>query len=120
LISKGELKNMNEDIVYLFGFSTRKQVYLDNLFDIVREQTDSGISIAIVLIHDGVIGTSQSGTMPSLLEKLLSLPVSVFALLPDLLARGIEPNTVDHRIKCIDYDELVDILAQIPKVASWM
>ena len=120
MISKGDLKNMNEDIVYLFGFSTRKQVYLDNLFDIVREQTDNGISIAIVLIHDGVIGTSQSGTIASTLDKLLNLSISVSALLPDILARGIEPNTVDSRIKCIEYDELVDILAQTPKVASWM
>jgi len=109
-----------KDIVYLYGFSTRKQMYLDNLLGIVSEQIENNVSISIVLIHDGVIGTSQSGTIPSLLDKLLNLSVSVFALLPDLLARGIEPNTIDRRIKCIDYDELVDILAQIPKVASWM
>ncbi len=111
---------MNEDIAYLFGFSTRKQMYLGNLLSIVSEQTENNVSIAIVLIHDGVIGTSQNGTIPSLLDKLLNLSISVFALTPDLLARGIEPDTVDHRIKCIDYDELVDILAQTPKVASWM
>ena len=111
---------MNEELVYLYGFSTRKQMYLDNLLGIVSEQTENKVSIAIVLIHDGVIGTSQSGTIPSLLDKLLSLSVSVFVMTPDLLARGIEPNTVDPRIKCIEYDELVDILAQIPKVASWM
>ena len=109
-----------KDIVYLYGFSTRKQVYLDNLLNIVSEQIETNASIAIVLIHDGVIGTSQSGTIPSLLDNLLNLSVSVFALLPDLLARGIEPNLVDPRIKCIDYDELVDVLAQIPKIASWM
>ncbi len=111
---------MNEELVYLYGFSTRKQAYLDNLLSILKDQTDNGSSIAIVLIHDGVIGTSQSGTIPSSLEKLLSLSVSVFAITPDLLARGIEPNTVDPRIKCIEYDDLVDILAKTPKVASWM
>jgi len=108
-----------KDIVYLYGFSTRKQMYLDNLLGILSEQIENNVSIAIVLIHDGVIGTSQNGTIPYLLDKLLNLSISVFALLPDLLARGIEPNTVDPRIKCIEY-ELVDILAQIPKVASWM
>ena len=111
---------IEKDIVYLYGFSTRKQIYLNNLLGIVSEQIENNVSIAIVLIHDGVIGTSQSGSLPVLLANLLNLSVSVFALLPDLLARGIEPNTVDPRIKCIDYDELVDILAQIPKVASWM
>ena len=111
---------MNEELVYLYGFSTRKQVYLDNLLGILKNQTDNGSSIAIVLIHDGVIGTSQSGTIPNSLDNLLSLSVSVFAITPDLLARGIEPSTVDPRIKCIDYDELVDILAKTPKIASWM
>ena len=109
-----------KDIVYLYGFSTRKQMYLDNLLGVVSAQIENNVSIVIVLIHDGVIGASQNGTIPDLLEKLLNLPVSVFVLLPDLLARGIEPNTVDPRIECIEYDELVDILAQIPKVVSWM
>ena len=111
---------IGKDIVYLYGFSTRKQMYLNNILGIVSEQTEKNVSVAIVLIHDGVIGTSQSGRMPDLLDKLLNLPVSVFALLPDLLARGIDPNTVDTRITCIEYDELVDILVQTPKVASWM
>ena len=109
-----------KDIVYLYGFSTRKQMYLDNLLNIVSEQAGNSVSIAIVLIHDGVIGTSQSGTIPSSLDKMLNLSVSVFAMTPDLLARGIKPNTVDPRIKCLEYDDLVDILAQTPKVASWM
>ncbi|MBY9014194.1 MAG: sulfurtransferase complex subunit TusB [Candidatus Lokiarchaeota archaeon] len=107
-------------IVYLYGFSTRKRMYIDNLLGILSEQTKNNISIAIVLIHDGVIGTSQRGTIPRLLDKLLNLSISVFALLPDLLARGIEPNTVDPRIKCIEYEDLVEILAETPKVASWM
>ncbi|MHA1241216.1 MAG: sulfurtransferase complex subunit TusB [Promethearchaeota archaeon] len=111
---------MNKELAYLYGFSTRKKVYLDNLLGVLKDQTDNDSSITIVLIHDGVIGTSQSGTIPSSLDKLLSLSVSVFAMAPDLLARGIEPSTVDPRIKCIDYDELVDILAKTPKIASWM
>ena len=113
------IENEN-DIVYLYGFSTRKTVYLENLLSIVSEQIEDKISIAIVLVHDGVIGTSQSGIIPKLLEKLLNLSISVYALLPDLLARGIDPNTVDSKIKCIDYNDLVDILVETPKVASWM
>ena len=108
------------EIAYLFGFSLRKQVYLSNLFGVVGEQIENKTSIAIVLLHDGVIGTSQNGTIPKLLKKLLDLPVSIFALLPDLLARGIDPNTVDPRITCIEYGELVDLLVKAPKVASWM
>jgi len=108
------------DIVYLYGFSTRKPMYLNNLLSIVSEQIKIGVSITIVLIHDGVIGTSQSGIIPRSLEKLLRLSLSVFAIKPDLLARGIEPNTVDSRIQCIEYDDLVDLLVKTPKIASWM
>ena len=41
-------------------------------------------------------------------------------MIPDLIARGVDPNTVDKRISTIEYDDLVDILAQIPNIASWM
>ncbi|MFW9897348.1 MAG: sulfurtransferase complex subunit TusB [Candidatus Thorarchaeota archaeon] len=109
-----------KDIVYLYGFSTRKQVHLENLLGVVSKQVESSARVAIVLIHDGVIGTSQNGSIPSLLKELLNLPVSVFALLPDLLARGIKPETVDTRINCIEYGDLVDLLVQTPKTASWM
>ncbi len=106
-------------LVYLFGFSTRKSTSIDNLFNIVKEQTKDA-NIAVVLIHDGVIGTSKKGLMPTSLNLLLNLPITVFAMTPDLLARGIDPDSVDTRIKCIEYDVLVDILAQTPKIASWM
>jgi len=106
-------------LVYLFGFSTRKSTSIDNLFNIVKEQTKDA-NITVVLIHDGVIGTSKKGVMPTSLNLLLNLPMTVFAMTPDLLARGIDPDSVDTRIKCIEYDVLVDILAKTPKIASWM
>lgn len=107
-------------LVYLFGFSTRKCTSIDNLFNIVKEQTKDNANITVVLIHDGVIGTSKKGVMPPSLNLLLNLPITVFAMTPDLLARGIDPDSVDTRIKCIEYDVLVDILAKTPKIASWM
>jgi len=107
-------------LVYLFGFSTRKSTSIDNLFNIVKEQTRTKADVTVVLIHDGVIGTSKKGVMPSSLNLLLNLPMTVFAMTPDLLARGIVPDSVDARIKCIEYDVLVDILAKTPKIASWM
>ena len=106
-------------LVYLFGFSTRKSTSIDNLLNILKEQTKDA-NITVVLIHDGVIGTSKKGVMPNSLNLLLNLPITVFAMTPDLLARGIDPNSVDTRIRCIEYDVLVDILAQTPKIASWM
>jgi sulfur relay protein TusB/DsrH len=116
VIQMEELKKL----VYLFGFSTRKSTSIDNLFNIVKEQTKDNADVAVVLIHDGVIGTSKKGVMPTSLNLLLNLPMTVFAMTPDLLARGIDPDSVDTRITCIEYDVLVDILAKTPKIASWM
>lgn len=115
MIQMEELKKL----VYLFGFSTRKSMSIDNLFNIVKEQTKDA-NVTVVLIHDGVIGTSKKGVMPTSLNLLLNLPITVFAMTPDLLARGLDPGSVDTRINCIEYDVLVDILAQTPKIASWM
>ncbi|GAI12656.1 unnamed protein product [marine sediment metagenome] len=61
-------------LVYLFGFSTRKSKSIDNLFNIVKEQTKDA-KITVVLIHDGVIGTSKKGVMPTSLNLLLNLPI---------------------------------------------
>ena len=55
---------IEKDIVYLYGFSTRKQTNLENLVNIVSEQIKNDVRIAIVFLHDGVIGTSQNGVIP--------------------------------------------------------
>ncbi|GAI77397.1 unnamed protein product [marine sediment metagenome] len=113
-----QMEDINK-LVYLFGFSTRKSTSIDNLFNIIKEQIKDA-NVTVVLIHDGVIGTSKKGVMPRSLNLLLNLPITVFAMTPDLLARGIDPDSVDTRLNCIEYDVLVDILAKTPKIASWM
>jgi len=108
----------NKKLVYLFGHSPRSGDQLGNLIEIIKEQTE--VEIKVILIHDGVIGSSIKGVIPQSLEKLLNLKIEVFGMIPDLIARSIDPNTVDKRITTIEYDDLVDILAQIPNIASWM
>jgi sulfur relay protein TusB/DsrH len=113
---------MNEEnsIVYLYGFSTRKNTLLANLNRIISEQIVSGCKISIVLIHDGVIGTSNRSIIPSALVELLNLPITFYALIPDLKARGIDPKNLRDNIKGIEYEDLVDILVNNLKTISWM
>lgn len=110
----------NKNLVYLFGFSVRQGKEINNLLKIIREQTKKQISIQIILIHDGVIGISRKGKIPKQISELLSLPLKVYAMKPDLKARGIDFNTVQNKIMLIDYEELVDILADASKIASWL
>jgi len=76
--------------------------------------------IKIVLIHDGVIGISTIGKAPSSLMELLELPVEVYALIPDVNARGIDIQAIYDKIHLIEYDNLVDILAETPRIVSWL
>lgn len=108
------------EIVYMYGFTGRNSERMANFISVLEEQIKLNASINIILIHDGVIGTSNKGVMPSLMNQLLSLPIKVYGMKSDLLARGINPDDIDNRIECIEYEDLVDILVKIPKIASWM
>jgi len=111
---------VDKNIVYLFGYSPRHGNQLENLIEIIKNQLEQGAKITIVLIHDGVIGTSTKGRIPIALNKLINLPILVYSMIPDLLARGINPNTIIEPIKLLTYDDLVTILVDSPRIASWM
>ncbi|MFW9874537.1 MAG: sulfurtransferase complex subunit TusB [Candidatus Thorarchaeota archaeon] len=110
----------NNFIVYLYGFSTILDDKLDTLIEIIEIQIEQDNQIKIVFIHDGVIGTSQKHIVSHSMEKLLKLPITFYSLIPDLEARGIETNKLWNKIKGINYEELVDILVNTPKIVSWI
>ena len=110
----------NSELIYLFGFSSRQTNQLTQLLPIIKDQINLRVKITVILLHDGVIGISKYGQIPDSLNKLLALNLRVCALIPDIIARGLDPNNVDTRVHCIEYDELVDYLVQITKVVSWM
>lgn len=113
------MENTNQ-LVYLYGFKLRKMAKIENLMTILNEQIKLGAKIRIVLMHDGVIGISKIGKTPSSLIELLNLPIEVYALKPDIKAHGIEIQAILDKIHLIEYDELVDILAETPKIVSWL
>lgn len=114
------LLGVKNSIVYLFGFSSWVDTKLESLLKIIKEQNETDLEINIILMHDGVIGTSKKGEVPKILAEVLSLPVNIFAILPDIKARGIDPKDLHNQIKPIEYDELVDILIDSQKIVSWI
>jgi sulfur relay protein TusB/DsrH len=110
----------NNQLVYLYGLSLRRESNLGNFISILKEQINLGAKLRIVLMHDGVIGISKIGKAPSSLIELLNLPIAVYALIPDLKARGISLQAICNTIELIEYDALVDILAETPKIVSWL
>jgi len=107
-------------LVYLYGFTPRNSDRMENFISLIEEQLKLDAKILVILIHDGVIGLTKKGIMPETMKKLLNLSIKIYGMKPDLLARGLNPNEIDNRVECIDYENLVDILAVTPKIASWM
>ncbi|MFX1320468.1 MAG: DsrH/TusB family sulfur metabolism protein [Promethearchaeota archaeon] len=110
----------NDSIVYLYGFSIRFVYKLGNLLKILKVQSKTYINIILVFIHDGVLGTSKKSKIPPSLVELLNLPITIYAMIPDIIARGLDPMNLRNKIEGIDYKELVDILIDTPKIVSWM
>ena len=108
------------EIVYLFGFSARTTTQLKSLLPILKVQNQKQNRIGIVLIHDGVIGITTKGKIPQEVEDLLDLNLPVYAMIPDLKARGIALDYITEKIKPIEYHDLIDILDGTPKIISWM
>lgn len=71
-----------------------------------------GTNDALLLLQDGVYAV----TTP-LLDKLNG--VNVFALIPDIEARGLEPEKALKVASLIGYAEFVDLVAAYPKNISW-
>ncbi|MBY8981151.1 MAG: sulfurtransferase complex subunit TusB [Candidatus Lokiarchaeota archaeon] len=110
----------NRNVLYLFGYSEMTGKHLERLLPLLKAQVNKGSQIGLVLIHDGVIGINKKGKIPEKMEELLNTNINVYAMIPDLQARGIALENIHDKVKPIGYDDLIDILDITPKIISWM
>jgi len=110
----------NKKVLYLFGYSEMTGTHLERLLPIIKAQINKGSQIEMVLIHDGVIGINKKGKIPNKMEELLTMNINLYAMVPDLQARGIALENIHDKVKPIEYDDLIDILDITPKIISWM
>jgi tRNA 2-thiouridine synthesizing protein B len=73
---------------------------------------------AVLLIEDGVYGAMKGTAFADQVAKAMS-NVSIYALGPDLKARGIADKVMDG-IKVVDYAGFVDLACEQDKVQSWL
>ena len=106
--------------IYLFGYSPRAGIQVNNLKLLVKNQASKGLKLGIILIHDGVIGASSKIKAPEVINELMNLPIKIYAMIPDLKARGISLDKIKDEVKPIEYGELVDIIDATEKIISWM
>ena len=107
-------------ILYLYGFNTRNTIKSSVVLNLITKELNLGAELNLVLLHDGVIGTSRNENTSDFLLQLLELTVNLFVLKPDFLARGLDPNEVLEKINLISYDQMVDLLVDNPIIASWL
>jgi tRNA 2-thiouridine synthesizing protein B len=73
---------------------------------------------AILLIEDGIYGALKGTAITKKVEEALK-KVSIYALYPDIEARGMQDRAVDG-IKLIDYSGFVDLVAEHNAVQAWL
>ena len=83
--------------------------------DTVVRLAESG---ALLLIEDAVYAATKGNLAePKLREAMARL--KVYALAPDLAARGMADRVIDG-VTTVDYDGFVDLVAEHPNNQSWL
>lgn len=96
--------------------TVNKSPFQTNSLDRCLQMAKDGSSV--LLIEDGVIGAIKGSEISSKIESAMK-NVSIYALSPDLEARGIQDRVLDG-VKVVDYSGFVDLAADHDKVQSWL
>lgn len=73
---------------------------------------------AVLLIEDGVYAATKGTASARKIEEAMKT-VPVYALQPDIEARGMAGRVLDG-VKLVDYGGFVDLVAEHPTVQSWL
>jgi tRNA 2-thiouridine synthesizing protein B len=74
---------------------------------------------AVILIEDAVVGARKGTSVASVLEQSL-IRCRIYALTPDLHARGVASDDLVPGIETVDYGGFVDLAAQHTRTQSWL
>ncbi|NIP74116.1 MAG: sulfurtransferase complex subunit TusB [Gammaproteobacteria bacterium] len=73
---------------------------------------------SILLIEDGVYAVSRGTQFSETIEQAMK-EITIYALRPDLEARGIQDRVVDG-VELVGYDGFVDLVEQNERIQSWL
>ena len=73
---------------------------------------------AVLLIEDGVYAATRGNAAEAKLREAMK-QVAVYALAPDLDARGMSARVIDG-IRLVDYGGFVDLVCEQPNCQSWL
>ena len=96
--------------------TVNKSPFANNALEICLKHAKQGS--AVLLIEDGVYAASTGTTVSQRLLDALAT-VSIYALKPDVEARGMQNRLMDG-IKLVDYGGFVDLVVEHHAVQSWL
>jgi tRNA 2-thiouridine synthesizing protein B len=73
---------------------------------------------SILLIEDAVYAAMQGTAIESKISEAVK-QYRMYALRPDLKARGLDEGRLLNGVKVVDYDGFVDLVAEHDTVQSW-
>ena len=73
---------------------------------------------AVLLIEDGVYAAARDTTVSKQVQEALK-SVSIYALKPDVEARGMQDRVMDG-VRLVGYEGFVDLVVQHKAVQSWV
>jgi len=73
---------------------------------------------AVLLIEDGVYAAARDTAVSRQVQEALE-SVSIYALKPDVEARGMQNRVMDG-VRLVDYGGFVDLVAEHNAVQSWL
>ncbi len=74
---------------------------------------------AVLLIEDGVYGAMAGGSSEAMVKEIAA-NAKVYALAPDLKARGIVSEKLIDGIEVVGFDGFVSLAAEHDKVQNWL
>jgi tRNA 2-thiouridine synthesizing protein B len=73
---------------------------------------------AVLLIEDGVYAAATDTAVSTQMQEALKT-VSIYALKPDIEARGMQNRVMDG-VRLVDYEGFVDLVVEHHAVQSWL
>ncbi|MBM3357987.1 MAG: sulfurtransferase complex subunit TusB [Betaproteobacteria bacterium] len=73
---------------------------------------------AVLLIEDGVYAAARNTAVSKQMQEALK-SVSIYALKPDVEARGMQNRVMDG-VRLVDYGGFVDLVVEHNAVQSWL
>ena len=100
-------------VLHIINKSPYERNSLDTCLRLARDGS------AILLIEDAIYAVRKNASVAEKLQSALEKH-KIYALEPDMKARGIDPEHAIDGISMVDYDGFVELATEYENLQSWL